>query len=86
MAQKEGALNFVWDGDKLTGVFINCPTASDTQPIPLDYELVRIFDEHEQLQAENKQLKGNCMCMDCGKIIKTTEGQNYAYKIYFSQG
>ena len=29
--------------------------------------------EKERLQAENKKLKGTCICMDCGKIIKTVE-------------
>lgn len=27
----------------------------------------------EQLQAEIERLKGTCMCMDCGKVIKTVE-------------
>ncbi len=29
--------------------------------------------ENEELKKQVAELKGTCMCMDCGKVIKTTE-------------
>lgn len=30
-----------------------------------------------KLEAENKESKGSCICMDCGKVIKTTEQSSH---------
>ena len=32
-----------------------------------------LLDKIDQLQDENERLKGSCICMDCGKVIKVTE-------------
>ena len=36
-------------------------------------ERISLNQRIKELEAENKRLKGTCMCMDCGKIIKTVD-------------
>jgi len=54
---KESAMFYVWDNDVLVDLFIHCPTTASTAPTPAEIELVRIFNEHKQLQAKNERLK-----------------------------
>lgn len=54
---KESAMYKVWDNNTLIDLFIHCPTATSVAPTREEEELVRIFKEHRQLQAENERLK-----------------------------
>lgn len=54
---RESPMISIWDGDKLVGLQINQPVATSPTPTKLEIELVRIFNEHKQLQAESKKLK-----------------------------
>ncbi len=50
--RKDSPLIIVWDNDTIVGIFIHCPTTSHPQPTRTEEELVRIFSEHKQLQAQ----------------------------------
>jgi len=39
----------------------------------LKIELAGLQGRIKQLEDENEKLKGSCVCMDCGKVIKTVE-------------
>lgn len=55
--RKESPLMTIWDGGKLVGLHIHCPTATCPQPDRLEEELVRIFNEKMELEAKSKKLK-----------------------------
>ena len=40
----------------------------------------KLLDEIEQLQVEIKKLKSTCICLDCGKIIRTVEQSKHSIK------
>lgn len=53
------SLFYIWEDNKLVGLKIPSGGSAAAIPSPTEteLELVRIFDEHTQLQAENKRLK-----------------------------
>jgi hypothetical protein len=53
---KDSALRAFWQGDKLVGLEIHQETASQPAPTPFEEEIVRIFNEHAELQTANKDL------------------------------
>lgn len=52
---RESPLMKIWEGNKLVGLVMHCNTASQPEPTPFEWEIVRIFEEHIKLEAENKR-------------------------------
>lgn len=55
--RKESPLVFVFDGDRLVSLFINCPTATYPAPSIVELELVRIFNEHKNQQTKLEEIR-----------------------------
>lgn len=54
---KESSLMKVFDGDKLVGLIDTADTATKRPLDSFEKEVLRIFNEYQELQAENKRLK-----------------------------
>lgn len=54
---RESPLLKIWDGDRLIGLEIHCPTTTSPQPTRFEEELVRIFNENERRKKAIKIVK-----------------------------
>lgn len=54
---KKSAMKQLWDGNKLVGLIIHCPTAANVAPTRFEEEIVRIFNEHQELRTANAKLR-----------------------------
>jgi hypothetical protein len=54
---RNSPLSYIWENGKLIGVSLASTDATQTPPNKLEEELVRIFHEWGELEAENAKLK-----------------------------
>ena len=64
-----------FQGNKLVGLAIHEPNATDTAPDLFELEIVRIFNEYQELKAENDYYKTRSVPVGMGGLPRCGRSQ-----------